>query len=95
MFMGVDELIGKLIADGLHGVFAIGLLAEKIVDTVESTLQWENRLFFEIDLLLTFHVTIIWATSLNKIVQLFILPLRAGTDTQSAPDLCLLQVKMK
>jgi len=37
--MRVDELIGKFIADGLHGVFAIGWLAEKIVDTVESTLQ--------------------------------------------------------
>ena len=38
MFVRIDEVIWQLVADIFHGIFSVGIVAEEMVDAVESAL---------------------------------------------------------
>jgi len=52
VLVGVDEVVGEFIADGVHGGLGVVFLAQQVVHAVQPALQREERLLLEINLLL-------------------------------------------
>ena len=71
MFVGVDEVVGKFVADLIHSFFVVHFTTQEVVDAVETALTGGCRLGLEVDGLLVFLGSQLhWKVLISNIIRL-------------------------